>query len=55
MNDEIEIIFAPDKFTPQPTHAIDIETIVGEIIMNEHVSPKGTIVFNDEGQPDVKA
>lgn len=55
MNDEIEITFVPNQSTPQPIHAPDIETIVGEIIINEHVSPTGTIVFNDEGQPNVKA
>lgn len=45
MNEEIEII---EEQTQEP--ATEIEGIVGQILLDEHVSPKGTLLYNEDGQ-----
>lgn len=46
MDDEI-IIYDPDP--PKPAPAYNIEGVVGQILIDEHASPTGSSLYNEEG------
>lgn len=45
--DQIEIL-TPEEQSQPP--ASDIEGVVGQILINEHASPTGTLIYNKEGK-----